>query len=598
MEAYGMKRKKKKERVLKVIKEACIRKPPLLRIGLTLGAFIVYTLAFLLLYTFAGGGIIILVIIPVIAAGCNFGLWGGIVAAIFAVPLDTLLMRFAGVSATEMALRLRAFPFSFALLITIGAAFGRLSDIRGRLKEQNSFLNHILKAIAHPLYCIDVNDYTIKMANPTARKQGKVEGRTCYETTHRLSTPCFHSGYPCPIEEIRKTGKPVTMELIHCCADGSVRNVVVHGYPLFNEKGDLTQIIEYNIDITRNKELERELAESEIRYRCLVEQSLTGIFVIQEEKFTYVNPGFAKIFGYNQQEMLELPSAFDLFVGEDVERSRKNIRKCITGEKEFCLGTYRGSHHSGKILDLEFYVRKIVIGTDSAIMGTVIDITERKQAERKLKASLKEKEVLLKEIHHRVKNNLQVISSMLSLQSSYIKNKKNVVSFLQDCQSRVHSMALVHDLLYKSEDFPRININRYIENLVSYILDSYDVFTGRIRMRKKAEEIELDLDTAIPVGLILTELVSNSIKHAFPEGEEGEIEIKLFKETAGNIILEVRDNGVGLPGELDIEKTGRFGLELVDVLIKKLQGSAYLNTEEGTWWKISFPLQFQQGNIG
>jgi PAS domain S-box-containing protein len=224
------------------------------------------------------------------------------------------------------------------------------------------------------------------------------------------------------------------------------------------------------------------------------------------------------------------------------------------------------------------------------MMGINLDITERKQAEIQIQASLREKDVLLQEIHHRVKNNLQVISSLLDLQSQYITDPTTVELF-QESQNRVKSMALVHEKLYQSQDFARINFAEYIENLTSYLFQIYIFEYNQVNLEFYIHEVNLSIDTAIPCGLIISELVSNALKYAFPKGREGTIEVILTAEPEDRCHLTVKDNGVGFPPDLEFANPKSLGLQLINVLTEQLEGDLSFNLDQGTEVNISFPIE-------
>ena len=212
---------------------------------------------------------------------------------------------------------------------------------------------------------------------------------------------------------------------------------------------------------------------------------------------------------------------------------------------------------------------------------------QRKRAEEALKESLQEKEVLLKEIHHRVKNNMQVISSLLSLQSRHLHDPKAIGMF-KDSQHRIRSMALVHEKLYQSPDLSRIDFGQYLENLVVYLVHSYQVDSGRIRMRIDVGDAALDINTAIPCGLIVNELVTNALKHAFPGGRKGEVRITLRRGDDGRLTLKVADDGAGWPAGVDFRRTDTLGLQLVTMLVDQLDGTIELEPKAGTIFRIVF----------
>jgi two-component sensor histidine kinase len=206
--------------------------------------------------------------------------------------------------------------------------------------------------------------------------------------------------------------------------------------------------------------------------------------------------------------------------------------------------------------------------------------------------------VLLKEIHHRVKNNMQIISSLLSLQSRSIEDEKSLAIFKKG-RDRIRSMALIHEKLYQSKDLARIDFARYIQDLTSHLLQSYRVDSHIIEVKTDVEDVSLDINTAIPCGLIINELVSNSFKHAFAEGSDSgessdsknEISIGLHADNDKQLVLTVKDNGSGLPEDLDLQNTESLGLRLVYDLVEQLGGSIELQRIPGTTYKITFRTQ-------
>lgn len=228
-------------------------------------------------------------------------------------------------------------------------------------------------------------------------------------------------------------------------------------------------------------------------------------------------------------------------------------------------------------------------GSNGAINGAVVamhDITELKQTEEKIKASLQEKEILLKEIHHRVKNNLQIIDSLFRHQCRNI-TEKHTIEILQECQNRVKSMALLHEKLYQSEDLAKIAIAAYIQSLVGNLSDSYSLNGNLFITEININQIFLDIETALPCGLIINELVSNCFKYAFPTGK-GKINIDFYTVTPHKFRLIVKDNGIGLPANFDFYNTKSLGLKLVRSLVRQLGGTIEINSSGGTEFIIEF----------
>ena len=213
------------------------------------------------------------------------------------------------------------------------------------------------------------------------------------------------------------------------------------------------------------------------------------------------------------------------------------------------------------------------------------EVAQRKLAQEQINESLKEKIVLLREVHHRVKNNLQIVSSLLNLQAGYINDKK-ILEVFKESQARIRSMALIHEKLYQSRDLDKINFSNYIDSLIQDLFRSYRSQLNNIDIRCEADQIFLEIDQAILCGLVINELISNSIKHAFKGRESGEVLVKLFQENnAYNII--VQDNGVGFPADIDIENTDSLGLQLVTSLTTQMGGNLEITSENGTIVKIN-----------
>lgn len=213
------------------------------------------------------------------------------------------------------------------------------------------------------------------------------------------------------------------------------------------------------------------------------------------------------------------------------------------------------------------------------------EIIEREHAEEQVRASLREKDILLKEIHHRVKNNLQIISTLLDLQSEHIEDERSL-RYFRDSQDRIRSMALVHEKLYQTRDFISINFGEYLANLARYLFNSYITDPDRISLRLDVAPATLEIDQALPFGLIVSELVSNSMKYAFPDGRRGEIAVRLRVEGDAGIELMVRDDGVGLPPGLDFRNTDSLGLQLVTMLVRQIRGEIEPGNEGGTSFTI------------
>lgn len=279
----------------------------------------------------------------------------------------------------------------------------------------------------------------------------------------------------------------------------------------------------------------------------------------------------------------------DIFLFDEIQKVfQKNIEKALkTGEivtQHFTLPIKLGKNRTH--LNYENRYSRI---NKKEVVVIVRDISDKIASEEKLLESIKEKEILLKEVHHRVKNNLQVISSILNLQSSYVHDPRTL-EIINESQNRIRSMSYIHESLYHTNNFSSINFHDYITNLVQNLVHSYQLYSGKTKLILKIEKINLPLDQAIPCGLILNELVSNSLKHAYSEEEGGEIVIEIY-EKLGKVYIGVQDFGVGLPQGFKIEDSDSLGLGLVDTLVDQLDGELTLKTEGGTNYLIIFGKQ-------
>ncbi|MBU7019225.1 MAG: PAS domain S-box protein [Theionarchaea archaeon] len=335
-------------------------------------------------------------------------------------------------------------------------------------------------------------------------------------------------------------------------------------------------------DITDHKKKEDQIRT----LSSAVEQSIDGIAIgNMESTLAYVNDAFAQMHGHTPQEMVGMNVAH-LHNEEQMNEYRRKMDH--VKEKGSWMGEIGHIRKDGNPFPayVAFTLLKDERGNPTGILEVIRDITDRKRAEEQIKASLKEKEILLREIHHRVKNNLQVISSLLNLQAEHIPDEQYRGMF-EDSQSRIRSMALIHETLFQSENLAHIDIHEYISTLVCELIQTYRA-ADRIAVTTNVKDVSLDIDTAVSCGLIINELVSNAIKHAFPDERKGEVTIVLRSRNE-NIELMVSDNGVGIPADMDVRATESLGLDLVTTLAEKqLNGEITLDTSEGTMFCITF----------
>lgn len=315
------------------------------------------------------------------------------------------------------------------------------------------------------------------------------------------------------------------------------------------------------------------------------------ISVDAQQNIILFNQGAEKIFGYAASEVMG--QGLDMLLPQRlVSLHRQHIRDFgqsgVTARRMGERSEILGRRKDGSEFPAEASISKV--NADGQMMYTVIlrDVTDRVLAEEKIRSSLREKEALLKEIHHRVKNNLQVVSSLLGLQSRAVSDEVTRKMF-QESQNRIHSMALLHESLYQSSNLSKIDFPEYIRQLAAHLFHSYGVPPERIHLRTDLDKLYLHLDAAVPCGLIINELISNSLKYAFPDGRTGEVRIELHEHDDHMARLVVADNGVGLRSDVDWITARTLGLRLVRTLAEQLGAKLEMNTHAGTEVQLTFP---------
>jgi PAS domain S-box-containing protein len=306
-----------------------------------------------------------------------------------------------------------------------------------------------------------------------------------------------------------------------------------------------------------------------------------------EGVITSWNGGAERLYGYAADEVVGQPIAL-LVPPEWSDELPAILTRLRQGERIQRLETVR-RRKDGERLDVALRISPIRDASGQIIGASTIarDITERKQVEAQLKASLQEKEVLLREIHHRVKNNLQVVSSLLNLQAQAIQDPR-IRAYFHDSQDRIQSMALIHEKLYQSTDLAQIDFAEYLRDLATSLVRSYCLGQGPLALKISTEEVCFNIATAIPCGLLLHELLSNCVKHAFPGGRSGTIEVTLRRNPRRTFVLTVSDDGVGLPPGLDVHTTSSLGIQLVHLLAAQLHGTVRFEQHEGTTVTLTF----------
>jgi PAS domain S-box-containing protein len=365
--------------------------------------------------------------------------------------------------------------------------------------------------------------------------------------------------------------------------DGSEFPVEIGLNPIETDEG--TMVLSAIVDISARKRQEE-------RFRRVVEAAPNAMVMINAEgRIEMVNTQAERVFGYARSELLG--QKMELLVPERFRAFHPGLRGAyFTDPRSRPMGAGRelfGLRKDGSEFPVEIGLNPIETDEGTMVLSAIVDISDRKEKEQKIEAALKEKDVLLGEIHHRVKNNLQIVESLLDLQAAQIADPQ-VQAMLRDGQNRIRSMALIHQTLYQSKDFAEVDLNLFLDALVPRLVVSYAVDPEKILLAVKATPVFLPIDSAIPCGLLVNELISNALKHAFPGGR-GEITLELGLDAAGAVCLAVSDDGVGLPEGLNIAATTTLGLQLVTLLADQLGAVLDIQPRNPTRFGLRFPIR-------
>ena len=341
-------------------------------------------------------------------------------------------------------------------------------------------------------------------------------------------------------------------------------------------------------DLTEQKRIENALKHSEEKYRLMVENQTDMVIKFNPDgEILFASPSYSEVLGRDEEKIIG-SNFLPLVHQEDQEKTYRALDKLHNPPYVVFLEHRLLTMHGWRWIA---WADKAIMddeGKLEAFVGVGRDITERKLAEDRIMKSLREKEILLREVHHRVKNNLQIISTLLSLQSAQ-SDDQTVIDLYRESQNRIMSIALIHENLYQSDDLNSVNFKKYIKSLTNDLLHSFGVDTGNIRINTKIDDdVIMGIETAIPCGLIINELISNALKHAFPQGE-GEIDLELSKKDNEKYLLKIKDNGKPFPKEFEIKNTDTLGMKLISSLTKQLDGELTIN-----WENKEFLIEFNE----
>lgn len=366
--------------------------------------------------------------------------------------------------------------------------------------------------------------------------------------------------------------------------DGTEFPIEIGLNPIETEDGMM--VLSAIVDISVRKRLEE-------RFRRVVESAPNAMIMIRDDgRIEMVNTQAEIVFGYQRDELLGQP--VEMLVPEASRTHHPALRSTFFSEPlSRPMGAGRDLYalrKDGSRFPVEIGLNPIETEEGVMVLSSIVDISDRKQKEQRIEAALKEKDVLLREVHHRVKNNLQIVQSLLALQSSKISDP-DALRLLVESQNRIRSMGLIHQTLYQSDDLALVDFPRFLDQLVPSLIASYSTDPGKIDVRITAAKVSLPVSAAIPCGLIVNELVSNALKHAFPSGRAGLIRITLTKDEDEMIGLSVSDDGIGLPSAIDLNNSTTLGLQLVILLADQLGAEVITQRSNPTSFALRFGVE-------
>ena len=474
-------------------------------------------------------------------------------------------------------------------------------EIERRKKIQDALINQTTKFEAifnntsHLIWTIN-KDYNITSFNENFSKEFEQNNGV----KPKLNSPLFKL-LPKPTQNIYKLfwhnyykkvfkGEAIKLEKDQTDPRGKTRYFEIFLNPVISSNNEVIEIACLAHDITEHKLFEKKIIDQSAKLKAIFESGNQLMWTIDKElKLTSFNKNYAN-------------SIFDFYgyypeIGKSI-RSNKTTEYHSLWDDKYELA-FRGNpvefisertqKNGSKIIrQILLHPIKDINNQVIEVSGIGFDITENKRNEEKISQSLKEKDILLKEVHHRVKNNMQVISSILNLQSSYVKDSY-ALTLLKECQNRIKSMAFIHESLYQTKNFESVNFSEYVTTLSKNLIHTYSINTHKIKLILRLDKLFLSLDVSIPCGLIINEIISNSLKYAFPDNRDGIIFVNL-SSVKNKVIIEVGDNGVGIRETVDVKNTQTLGLQLVDTLVEQINGTVKLTRNKGTIFNIEFSI--------
>jgi PAS domain S-box-containing protein len=473
-------------------------------------------------------------------------------------------------------------------------------DLTGRreaevaTKRSNETYRHIVEAAPNAMVMIDQSGLIVMVNAQTEHVFGYDRSETLGKPIEMLVPARYRIVHPVLRKNffIAPQSRPMGegRDLHGLRKDGSEFPVEIGLNPIETEEGTL--VLSSIIDISPRKRLEE-------RFRRVVEAAPSAMVMISRSgMIEMVNNQAERVFGYSRSEMLGQP--VEMLVPGRFRHGHPGLRSAFFADPQSRpMGAGRDLYalrKDGSEFPVEIGLNPIETEEGSMILSAIVDISDRKQKEDRIQAALEEKNILLAEIHHRVKNNLQIVHSLLDLHSNRLTDQV-AIDMLRESKNRVSSMALIHQVLYQSKDFAAVDFCTVLESLVPTLVQSYRVSPATVDVEIDADKISLPLNAAIPCGLIVNELIANALKHAFPECRCGRIRIRLKPEEPARVMLAVEDDGIGIAPTIDLDQMDTLGLQLVHLLTSQIGGTIEIERADPTRFTIRFPLRRDLGPV-